>query len=185
VSESLTAKVRRTHSPINRLAASVIGPGIRYEETFVPKNEIVSMEPLPIRPYPQFSNPDDNIAGRKFGRFTAIGLSTTTNSWVVKCACGRYCYRKAKVLKKTELEGKMTVMCPHCANVDSRKNGEGKRRDLVVSRLHAAALPMYRALERILQIGVTTSTRRQALDALAVANGSLDRSELPDMEKLA
>lgn len=157
MSETLTAKVRRMHSPVNRLAASVIGPGIRYEEDIVVLNELVSEVPLPTRPYPPVALAKDNIAGMKAGRFTVIGLAADVNSsWVVKCSCGRYCYRKARTLKKPRAHGEHDLMCGRCVQVEHRKTG--KRPDDAKSALHGAALPMYRALEEILRLGLTLAT---------------------------
>jgi hypothetical protein len=167
---TLTARIPEMHSPINRSAASVIRSGVHYEEKFEPKGEVVSDLPLPTRPYPSTCNPADNLAGMKIGRFTVIGLATTTASWVVRCACGRYCYRKAKVLKTIELQGHQTVMCERCAIIEKSKGKE--KYDPHKQALHSAAFPMYQALREILRIGLNSNTRNTALAALALVENS-------------
>jgi hypothetical protein len=168
MTESLTAKLPRMHSPVNRLTASVIRSGIHYEETFTPKSEVVSLEPLPTRPYPRNSNPSDNLTGLKVGRFTVIGMSATSSSWVVKCACGRYVYRKAKVLKAvTGLEGHLQVMCSRCGEIEKAKTA-GKPDDHKKA-LHSASFPMYQAIQEILRCGLTVETRRMARVAISFA----------------
>jgi hypothetical protein len=175
MTESLTAKIPRMHSPVNRLVASVIGPGIRYEETFLVKSEIVSELPLPIRPYPIHSRTEDNLTGKTFGRFTVIGLSSTSPNWVVRCTCGRYCYRKSKVLKKIELDGESSVMCARCVNVEKKRKGFIGR-DSYTKSLHAAALPMFQALKAILNDGLNAATRQRARDAMNIV-GTKDSPE--------
>lgn len=180
MSESLTAKIPRMHSPVNRLAALVTRPGIRYEETFVSKSEIVSEAPLQTRPYPVNSRPEDDLTGRKCGRFTVVGLGVSSAHWVVRCACGRYCYRKAKVLKQQEFESECAAMCPRCAAVERAKKS-GLRlqgRDWTKANLHAAALPMYEVLVRILSGGLTDANRRAAIDAVNMARGIASKSEV-------
>ncbi len=180
MTESLTAKIPRMHSPVNRLAARVIQSGIQYEETFVAKSEIVSEVPLPTRAYPSCERPEDNLTGQKFGRFTVIGRAATSASWVVRCACGRYCYRKAKVLKTVELQAASQVMCPRCSNVagGSRAN----RPDAISKNLRGAALPMYAALKDILANGLTTHTRANARYAMGIALGEPERNEAREVE---
>ena len=170
MSETLTAKIPRMHSPVNRLAASVIRPGIRYEETFTSKSEVLSDAPLPTRAYPQSAKQEDNLTGQKFGRFTVIGMAASSPIWVVRCACGRFCYRKAKALKTPELQGRCSVMCPRCVLVEKKKSGEVAS-DSHKKNLHAASFPLYLALQEILRIGLNKTTREMARDAMGLAEG--------------
>lgn len=172
MAESLTAKVMRTPVPVNRAAASIIRPGIRYEENFISLGEILSEAPLPTIPYPRSARPEDDISGLKFGRFTVIGMAdlpsrSSKASWVVRCACGRFCYRKKASLMGCA--GSTAAMCRRCDHVESKKRGE--RSDPAEKQLRRAAPQMYRALHEILRVGLTTTTRNLAIDALNLAEG--------------
>jgi hypothetical protein len=181
MSETLTAKIPRMNSPVNRLAASVIRPGVHYEEKFQPKNEMVSDTPFPMRSYPNTSKPEDNLTGLKIGRFTVVGLSLNSPSWVVRCACGRYCYRKAKALKVKELEGAISVMCPRCAHNVERKPAI----DIHKKNLHAASFPLYCALQEIITNGLNQGTRERAREAMELAEGKSEtgRTWLDEIHK--
>lgn len=181
MSESLTAKVSRTPIPVNRLAASVLRPGFHYEEKWESRSDdVVSEAPLPTREYPRTSKPEDNLAGAKVGRFTVIGLAQDCPSWVVRCACGRYSYRKAKTLKRSVPFGAVDLMCRRCSD-----KAEGKKPENTAKKnLHAAALPMYIVIREILENGLTLKLRNKAIDALNIAEGKSEGPEIPGAESI-
>lgn len=165
MSESLTAKVRRTPTPVNRMAARVISTGTHYDERAYTAS-ITSDEPLATRAYPATADPSHDLTGQVFGRLTAIGLSPTYPTWVVRCACGKYTTRRAKALKSAA--GRSNLMCSRCDHMEQKKIGHNSR-GLKAESLQEAGLPMYEALAEILQHGITPATRHSAEIALAIA----------------
>jgi hypothetical protein len=129
---------------------------------------MVSETPFPMRSYPNTSKPEDNLTGLKIGRFTVVGLSSNSPSWVVRCACGRYCYRRAKALKVKELEAAISVMCPRCAHDVERK----PTIDIHKENLHNASFPLYCALREIMKNGLNQGTRERAREAMDLAEGN-------------
>lgn len=164
MTESLTAKIPRMHSPVNRQAAAVIGSGNQYKEPEY-KAALHSAGPLPTRSWPVTSRSEDDLTGKRYGRFTVIGLYTETQSWVVRCDCGIYTTRKSKALKSAL--GGPNMMCARCDRRERIKNNEGLRKceGLYGASLHKAALPMYRAIQQFLIQGNTPA----ALDELRKA----------------
>ena len=172
MSESLTAKVQRMHSPINRAAASVIGGGIHYDEAKLNcTGETVRDDPFPVRPYPRSAPKELDLTGRIIGRFHVMGLSLSVGkSWVVHCSCGSYCLRKRSSLLSETGVTLAQKMCPRCMQKELKKRKQSQFSE-VRNTLRAAQLPMYAALLEILKRGLTDSTRRMAEDAIAIALG--------------
>lgn len=167
--ESLTAKVRRTPIPVNKLAQMVTSRGLHYQEPDF-KSCVISDSLLPTRPYPKHSDPKDDFTGLIFGRFTVIGMKPDGPSWVVRCTCGRYTYRKSRVIRSV-LRGEVenpSLMCTRCDRLEKVKAGCA---DTGMDRqsLHHAALPMYLAIRDILSSGLTDATRKNAAEAIALA----------------
>lgn len=173
-SESLTAKVMRAPVPVNRLAATVIGPGTKYLEREF-RCELLSDVPLPTRPYPQNSRPQDDLTGQVFGRLTAIGMSEKSASWVVRCTCGRYCIRKSKTLRAGMDRG--GGMCSRCDFEEGRRAGIKGHNPVTRDGLHSAALPMYEALREIITEGLNPATRAMAEFAIAFVHRPMHQSK--------
>ncbi len=86
-----------TSNPIDRTAAMVTQKGEHFKLT--PQAHVIeSRNPIPIRSADK--NAED-FTGIIFGRFTVIGLSKDIKKrWVVKCVCGTYAVRRAKMIRK-------------------------------------------------------------------------------------
>ena len=120
--------------PQNQTAARVMSKGVHYEPnieiaaTYIhadvqPPIKFVTRELANASTYQEF-------AGKKFGRWTVIGLSAEQNykkkaRWVVRCSCGRYENRKAPALRNAVENGDCCVECRHLQHIkaDYRKLG--------------------------------------------------------------
>jgi len=99
---------------VNRSTAYIAAKGVHYEP-----NKRLGNQPLwktrpALKPVPQGF---DNLTGRKFGRFTVIGLigglSTPRFYWVVRCACGNYETRRPKAIKNPKNNLDRCADCRH------------------------------------------------------------------------
>ena len=82
---------------IDKTAAMVVGQGIRYNPLKNTNHKESKIQP-PIR---NGKNGWFDLTGIKSGKLTIIGLSIDPSrscgaTWVARCSCGTYCYRKAK-----------------------------------------------------------------------------------------
>ena len=109
-------------APVNKGAEMIFSGGESYEPK-LPDTLIHSDVPLPIKPIDKsiLNNPQFvNMTGRKYGRFTVMGLSTLNSPgqnagrWVVRCICGRYELRRTKTIKKAAPDD----MCGECRKVE-------------------------------------------------------------------
>jgi hypothetical protein len=117
--------------PIDRTAASVTSRSLA--NTFHPhlsEGEVFSPTPLPVRVKPTFSNRLHDLTGKKFGRFTVIGLSVEGKGasgygrWVVRCVCGWYSVRKSRSLKSVSASEQM---CHRCHAIERMRDGSASR----------------------------------------------------------
>lgn len=113
-------KIRRiaASTPLNSTAASVVSKGYQY----TPARKIEGKHsdfPLKIRPIPRGSV---DLCGKKFGRFTVIGLHDDVEdrgngkkygSWVVRCSCGRYENRRSKAIHNPANSDDCCAICRH------------------------------------------------------------------------
>lgn len=105
-------------APINRTAAQVTQKGTHWAPKLTP-GEILSDVPLPTKPVlPSCLD----LTGQKFGRLTVLGQADKKSAWVVKCICGTYSHRKAKVLRGRDEGAKM---CARCHKVDQLRKYSG------------------------------------------------------------
>lgn len=114
-------------SPVNATAARVLSGGINYEER--PINEMHWHFDAPPTVMPKSKHPlaDSfvDLTGRKYGRFTVIGFYGTRNKkrkalWLVRCACGDYEVRQARVIKSA---ADPDACCTYCKRVARMKSG--------------------------------------------------------------
>ena len=114
--------------PVDRVAVWVSLRG----ENFVPNKVVLtndSKTPIATRPFTKVELNQDcfvDLRGRKFGRFTVIGISRDfSRQWVVRCSCGIYTTRSAKAIKnkKNDID-----MCEHCRHLAFLKREESYRR---------------------------------------------------------
>ena len=99
-------KDMHARKPINRQAAIVTGKGASFD----PQKKIQTKDsdtPIPFR----WPNPIEiinqyfiDLTGRKFGRFTVLGVYAEARTkiglrWVVRCVCGTYSVRAGKAIK--------------------------------------------------------------------------------------
>lgn len=117
-----------SRKPVDRLAAQVVQPGVH----FTPEKKVLSNDsdtPIAVRPIPKAARSAknfDDLTGRKFGRFTVIGLARDfKKQWVVRCDCGRYSTRHSKAVKNPANE---QDRCEHCRHLAYLKREEHWRR---------------------------------------------------------
>lgn len=68
----------------------------------------------------------ENLTGKKFARFTVIGLSAEfKGNWVVRCSCGKYSCRTKKAINNTK---NTQDRCEHCRHLAYLKRDEIWRR---------------------------------------------------------
>lgn len=119
-------------APVNRISAIVISAGTSYEPACkIQVEEFTS--PPPLRQRNQY--PKDNgfidLAGRKKGRFTVIGLLAGGNArtWVVRCACVTYTTRTTKSIKSVDRNPAANLdACRECMHLAYIKRNEIYRR---------------------------------------------------------
>lgn len=108
--------------PINKTAALVVSKGFEYS----PAKVVLTRDqgsPIKTRALPLDA---EALTGKRFGRFTVIGLAKDTNSrWVVRCDCGTYTLRTAKAVKNKE---NTQDRCEHCRHLAHLKRGDYNRR---------------------------------------------------------
>lgn len=95
-----------TSSPLNATAAKVTARGEHWEpEGQIPPGLKHWKAPPPMKHYEVRSTSPGNVdlTGKKFGRFTVLGLWAETASdgarWVCRCVCGDYEARSSKSIK--------------------------------------------------------------------------------------
>lgn len=153
--------------PIDRTAHRVVQRGTHYE--FKPLGEAFSDLPLPTRPWPHGVPRTTDLAGKKFGRLTVIGMAPKggkSSAWVVKCECGAYTHRTAKALVGG-YDSRCT-QCTRCDNIEKMRQGTNSL-GLSTKSLKRAQMPMYHALKEILKFGLTPATRHAAIEATTLA----------------
>lgn len=114
-SEKILHKVI-TSNPIDRTAAKVTGPGIHYEPP--KKNNGLHWDaPPPTIPIPKHVRKNPQVVdciGKKFGRFTVVGLYTESPLWLVRCNCGHYETRKQRAILNP---GNGSDCCDYCRHL--------------------------------------------------------------------
>jgi hypothetical protein len=116
--------------PVNKQTAIVVSPAKKEGFIFDRNAKASSMVPLPTRPFP--GTVENDLTGRTVGRLTVIGYYVVRGSgtgakgrWVVRCSCGRYEVRSARVIKSPHDEDMSRGYCYECdRTVQTRK---GKR----------------------------------------------------------
>ena len=102
---------------MNKEAALVTGKGIHYNPP-TPKvpQFCYSTQPEMWTFGHRFNKAYPDFRGKRFGRFTAIGVSVEfPGKWVMKCSCGKYEFRRAKALKNyKETSCNEMKMCQFC-----------------------------------------------------------------------
>ena len=93
---------------------------------------IMKARPMMIAPYivKSYKNGFIDFTGKTIGDFTVLGMSfETKSSWVCKCVCGNYVYRKSKTLKSQDAINK----CVECVKFEAlkRRTGNTNWRDSV------------------------------------------------------
>lgn len=116
-------------APLNADAAKALNA---VGESFVPRREVVNETAFRSDVPPQMRRlPPDapNLAGMKVGKLTVIGLAAFGKggknrraAWVVRCACGWYETRSAKVLRDPAYAAR--AMCGECDYVRQIASGE-------------------------------------------------------------
>lgn len=113
-----------TLAPINRVAKKVTQRGTHWEPK-IPPTEVFSVLPLPTR---RVTGNGIDLTGMSFGRLTVVGLAALASKgparWVVRCACGSYSHRKAKVLQSPEAH-RTAKMCKRCDLVEKLRRDSG------------------------------------------------------------
>ncbi len=113
-----------TSAPMDKQAAIVRDS---KGEHFTPQlgrlaeTKVRTIAPPPIRPNPK--NAED-LTGARIGRLTVIGRSASGPAWVVRCSCGWYEHRKARVLKSSDPDHVTNHMCDECRYVEEIKTGK-------------------------------------------------------------
>lgn len=116
-----------TSVPVNSTAGRVTSRGTHWtpRKAILSPGEIWSDVPLPIAPMAANFPPENNLTGMKVNRLTVIGYggrkSSGGSKWVVRCACGMFCYRSAKFLKSDG--AKSRGMCPQCDYLEEINSG--------------------------------------------------------------
>ena len=94
--------MKATHFiPVDKTSRLVCGIGVKHH-SFKKVQTIESDEPLGTRKPRriELKNPSFvDLTGKKYARFTVIGLYDGPKGWVVRCDCGKYCVRRAKSIK--------------------------------------------------------------------------------------
>lgn len=122
--------------PSDKTAAVVGGKGVHYEFSALP-TRAHSATPLSTRAASaqERSNPSfSDLSGLQFGRMRVVGIAErTTNdgmNWVVRCVCGNYETRKAKVIRKCIADNEPDddrAICSWCLNTRKLQRGRGSK----------------------------------------------------------
>ena len=129
-------------TPLNTDAAKARdGGGVHWEpETKQSPGKVRSHAPPPMRPLPKVPT-CPNLVGLKVGKLTVIGMAAKRTSdgaaWVVRCVCGYYETRKARVLRRPDYAA--DAMCDECRYLVELKAGRAKR-PTVAQRTMAAEM---------------------------------------------
>lgn len=123
-----------TSAPINANASRALSGGEHYEPIVNMKGQLHSDTPLPTRPVPETCTAEMRaLPGRKFGRFTVIGLlaevkpGNTPAAWVCRCACGCYETRRAKSIRNPENSQDCCRNCRHLLFIKREYSRHGGR----------------------------------------------------------
>lgn len=117
-------------TPLNTDAAKARdGGGVHWTpELRQAPGKVRSHAPLPMRPPPKAPS-CPNLVGLKVGKLTVIGMAAKRTSdgaaWVVRCVCGYYETRKARVLRRPDYVAE--AMCDECRYLSELKAGRVKR----------------------------------------------------------
>ena len=125
--ETLTAKLPRSTTPINRTARAVISGGYQYQPKRSDEGEQwFDVCPLLLSPTREQSlNPEFvDLTGQRYGYLTVIGYAGK-GRWACKCICGRYALRKAKAIKQKRDSGFRPNSCSVCNNTARIRDGLG------------------------------------------------------------
>ena len=117
-----------TRAPVDGTAARVTSKGFDY----TPDKKIAQLhwETCPkTKDVPKDMPVDKVLTGRKFGRFTVIGLypkkgRANKGRWVCRCACGRYETRTRRAITNPQNTDDCCCLCRHLKHLQR----EDKRR---------------------------------------------------------
>lgn len=105
--------------PQGRTAGVVTARGTHYEPDLSGNGRRLCENQPPVRSLSTLGVPERalvaDLPGRRFGRLVVIGLSSEPRSfggarWVVRCTCGRFEFRRAKVIRTAD----PTDCCKEC-----------------------------------------------------------------------
>lgn len=133
MSRATTFEKIAASTPRNATAASVTSRGTHYEPVVDLANHQHFDTPPATTPILSESiGTCGDLIGRRFGRFTVIGLAAEgppnpkkKARWVVRCACGDYEYRKAKSIRNPANSDDMCQKCRHVVDARRRYEREG------------------------------------------------------------
>lgn len=118
-------------SPYDKTASMVAGRGVSFD--WSPPPDIVHSEtPIETRRSTHLENCNPtfvDLTGIKAGRLTVIGIAAGRDQekhrWVVRCQCGDYELRRAKIIKQWAADGCTAgVMCHECSYTQKLLRGE-------------------------------------------------------------
>lgn len=99
--------------PVDKTAALVTGRGFDYVADCRP-NAGDSRNPLATKKDIPKNMP--MLVGHKYGRMTVIGVAADRKaSWVVRCSCGTYTYRKTRAIRNQANDFDRCGECRHLA----------------------------------------------------------------------
>lgn len=110
--------------PVDKTAAMVTQKGT----SFVPKIKPHSITVTDIRPQIWNGTHLDgfDLTGKRFGRFTVIGLSAEKRSrWVCRCDCGNYEMRRAKSVQNPANDFDRCIICRKTLYITTGKDIAG------------------------------------------------------------
>lgn len=114
-------------TPVDRLAARVLQPGIHFDPNMRSLGEDYyhAIVPPPEAPRPVHNTWDD-LRGMRVGRLTVVGwlgkLKGKKGRWSVRCDCGFYEIRKTPALHTAAVG---TDRCCECEYLEKVKAGRG------------------------------------------------------------
>jgi hypothetical protein len=122
--------------PLNSTAARVTGKGVHYDPKINYGSSVHFKAPPPMKDInklnPKGKKDALQIIGKRFGRFTVIGLADGTNpkkhaKWVVRCDCGDYEHRSYKAVNNPENTQDRCKNCRHLAYIKKSYKRNGAR----------------------------------------------------------
>jgi hypothetical protein len=131
--------------PVSRTAALVTSESRdNFEFTVKPARETFDAPPLMTRDERRYRLLD--LRGHKYARLTVIGLAKEQNQkkssrWVVRCACGKYEFRKARAIRNPENARDCCTQCQQLHREQFRQTRD-MYGDKAAERMHDAQSEM-------------------------------------------